>query len=81
MRTSDDALTRSLDDLSAMTAGEDVLIAHIIGLLDQPFRESAQRAAADFLVSKELKQINAAARRVMNGADETESEGEEVSEC
>ena len=81
MRTSDDALTRSLDDLSAMTAGEDVLIAHIIGLLDQPFSESSQRAAADFLVSKELKQINAAARRVMNGADETESEGEEVSEC
>lgn len=81
MRTSDDALTRSLDDLSAMTAGEDVLIAHIIGLLDQPFSESSQRAAADFLVSKELKQVNAAAQRVMHGADETESEGEEVSEC
>lgn len=79
MRTSDDALTRSLDDLSAMTAGEDALIAHIIGLLDQPFSESSQRAAADFLVSKELKQINAAAQRVMNGADE--AEGEEVSEC
>ena len=81
MRTSDDALTRSLDDLSAMTAGEDALIAHIIGLLDQPFSQSAQRAAADFLVSKELKQVNEAAPRVMHGADETESEGEEVSEC
>lgn len=79
MRTSDDALTRSLDDLSAMTAGEDALIAHIIGLLDQPFSESAQRAAADFLASEQLQSANAAAQRVMNGADE--AEGEEVSEC
>ncbi len=81
MRTSDDALTRSLDDLSAMTAGEDALIAHIIGLLDQPFSESAQRAAADFLTGQQLQGANEAAQRVMNGADETESEGEEVSEC
>lgn len=79
MRTSDDALARSLDDLSAMTAGEDALIAHIIGLLDQPFSESAQRVAADFLTSEQLQSANAAAQRVMNGADETE--GEEVSEC
>lgn len=79
MRTSNDALARSLDDLSEMTAGEDALIAHIIGLLDQPFSESTQRAAADFLVSKELKQVNETAQRVMNGADE--DGGEEVSEC
>lgn len=79
MRTSDDMLACSLDDLSAMTAGEDVLIAHIIGLLDQPFSESAQRAAAEFLASEQLQSANAAAQRVMNGADE--DGGEEVSEC
>lgn len=79
MRTSDDMLACSLDDLSAMTAGEDVLIAHIISLLDQPFSESAQRAAAEFLASEQLQSANAAAQRVMNGADE--DGGEEVSEC
>ena len=79
MRTSDDALARSLDDLSAMTAGEDALIAHIIGLLDQPFSQSVQQAAAAFLASAELQQANEAAQRVMNGADE--AEGEEVPEC
>ena len=77
MRTSNDALARSLDDLSEMTAGEDALIAHIIGLLDQPFSESTQRAAADFLASEQS--ANAAAQRVMNGADE--DGGEEVPEC
>lgn len=79
MRTSDDMLACSLDDLSAMTAGEQALIAHIIGLMDQPFSQSAQQAAAEFLASEQLQSANAAAQRVMNGADETEAE--EVPEC
>lgn len=77
MPASDDALARSLDDLSAMTAGEDALVERIIDLLDRPFSQSAQQAAAAFLASDELRRANAAAKRVMSGSDE---EGE-VSEC
>jgi hypothetical protein len=60
----DEDLSGFLTDASAAISTEDEIYGHIADLLERPFDEGCQENLASFLRSPELRQANAAARRI-----------------